>query len=130
MKKFRAIRPMRYGTRRLMAGEIFDAPPAHGRLFVAIKKAEPVRDVAPLQPMPAKLKRKAAKKAKAAKTTATEPRDPDGEAPMDAAPAETQPEPMRFDPWAMPIEESQVTPEPVAEPADPTMEEGEIDETK
>lgn len=65
MKKFRATRPMRYGTRRLTAGDEFYAPPAHGRLFVAVKRAEPVRDASPLQPMPTKLKRKAAKKAKA-----------------------------------------------------------------
>lgn len=42
--KLMAIKSMQYRTRRLKAGDEFDAPTAHGRLFVAIKKATEVRE--------------------------------------------------------------------------------------
>jgi len=37
--KLIATKPLTYATRRLLAGDTFDAMPMHGRLLVAIKKA-------------------------------------------------------------------------------------------
>lgn len=40
-KEYVATRSLRYGTRSMRAGEVFEAPEHHGKLLVAIKKARP-----------------------------------------------------------------------------------------
>lgn len=63
MRKLIASRDgMKYGTRRLKAGDTFDATPAHARLLTSIKRAEyvnPVRDPVTLPPIPDALKTRA-----------------------------------------------------------------------
>ena len=41
MKKLRATRPLTYGTRRLQAGDAFEATPMNARILCALRKAEP-----------------------------------------------------------------------------------------
>lgn len=59
-----ASKSMRYGTRRLQAGDMFEADSKDARLLAAIKRATPfVRSPAEIPAMPAKLKAQAASKA-------------------------------------------------------------------
>jgi len=53
-----ATRPLTYGTRRLKAGDEFEASRAHARVLVAIKKASPVRDRVDIAPPPMKIAQK------------------------------------------------------------------------
>ncbi len=53
MKTMIAVKPMRYGTRRLVPCDSFDVKDNHARLLVAVKKAVERRDVAQVAPPPA-----------------------------------------------------------------------------
>jgi hypothetical protein len=80
----KAARDMRYGTRRLKAGDYFEASGQHARVLSALKRAAMVpgnRMPATIPPIPEKLKAKAPK-------PATAPVDPDGNAPSSEAPAD------------------------------------------
>lgn len=56
-----ARRDMRYGTRRLKAGDSFEATRADARILTAVKRAEPyVRPTADIPAIPEKLKARAA----------------------------------------------------------------------
>lgn len=82
--KLIALKPMRYGTRRLLPGDDFEATPAHGRLLVAIRKAA--------DPLKREVGRVAAPKAsvlqKAAEATKQEGTEPDTTQPPAPAAAE------------------------------------------
>jgi len=52
MRMLIANRRMIYGTRRLKAGDEFEATRAHARVLVAIKKATPVRTPGEIAPPP------------------------------------------------------------------------------
>lgn len=52
-----ATKPMRYGTRRLVAGDTFECEPRHAKLFVTLKRAkEHEREKADIPAIPAALK--------------------------------------------------------------------------
>ncbi|WP_226576538.1 hypothetical protein [Acuticoccus sediminis] len=55
MQKMKALRSLRYGTRRLQAGDYFDAKMKDVRILEAIKKARVAREVGTLAPPPADL---------------------------------------------------------------------------
>lgn len=44
MVMLKALKPHRYNTRALSAGDVYEAKPKHARLLVAIKKATPAAD--------------------------------------------------------------------------------------
>jgi hypothetical protein len=53
MVKLRAIKDLKYGTRRLLAGEEFEAPAKDARVLIeVIKKARAVREPARVPPPP------------------------------------------------------------------------------
>lgn len=56
-----ATKPMRYGTRRLLAGDKFECPERHAKLFMILKRAkEHERAKVDIPPMPQGLKAQAA----------------------------------------------------------------------
>lgn len=55
-----ALKPMRYGTRRLMAGDAFEAREPYAGILVAIKKARHARAVGSIAPPPVDVSRKIA----------------------------------------------------------------------
>jgi hypothetical protein len=59
MQTLIAIKPLRYGTRRMQAGDTFSATPRDARILIGIKKARDVnaRDVGALPPPPAPLQK-------------------------------------------------------------------------
>lgn len=50
--KLRARKALTYATRRLQPGDIFEARPRDGRLLLAVRKAEEVREPVDLAPPP------------------------------------------------------------------------------
>ncbi len=50
MVKLRAAKDMKYGTRRLRAGDEFDAPNKDAKLLIAIKQAHEMRPPAAVRP--------------------------------------------------------------------------------
>lgn len=55
MQKMKALTAMRYATRRLQAGDTFEAKPKDVRVLEAIRKAKVLRDPVDLSPPPAAL---------------------------------------------------------------------------
>lgn len=93
MVKLIALDRMRYGTRRLLAGDEFEAKPSEAKIWVLLKKAKeaPLRPPVPLAPPPAALTRRVPRPA-----AETPPPPPPPAAVVEAdlaAPAEPQPEP-------------------------------------
>lgn len=58
MQRMMALKPMRYGTRRLQAGDYFEAKPKDARILLAVKRAELAREIGKLDPPPADLVKK------------------------------------------------------------------------
>jgi hypothetical protein len=71
MVKLRAVKNLKYGTRRLLAGEEFDASDKDAKLLIGIKKASAVRQPAHVPPPPPAV----AEKIAAAVTPAPSPSD-------------------------------------------------------
>lgn len=62
MQRLIATKSMRYATRRLQAGDVFEAKPRDARLLIAVKKARAERAPGKIAPPPAELVKKAAKR--------------------------------------------------------------------
>lgn len=73
--KMVALDRMRYGTRRLLAGDTFEAPAAEARVWTALKKAKeaPLRPPAALSKPPAALVKKVPKKNEEPQPVAEQP---------------------------------------------------------
>lgn len=78
-KTLRALKDFRYGTRRLKAGDYFEAGTQHRRVLIAMKRAEELpggRLPADVPPMPARLKRRARNQARSDVPAGSPPPDP------------------------------------------------------